>query len=471
MPLRRIRTKEYVRTTRRKRGFPLIRIVGGIALLASTGRFLFNHSTDNQTQVTNIQQATVLPEISLANMKKPDLLQKVVEQTTSSYVVQRGDSFFGILTGNDCTRDESALIIKAFRHFNATTLFPGDSLVLKKNSDSTFHSFQFFRRSHEKFTVLNNDSAISVQREQLPVTGYTYIVNGSLKTSLSEAMFEAGVGDIITVGIADIFAWDINFFIDPRKGDSFQVLFDRKVINGTFCGYGAIRAAKYTLSDQKSFYAFGIRDEEGNLQYFDQHGKALQKQFLKAPLRFSRVSSGFTYRRKHPILGIVRPHLGVDYAAPTGTPVHASADGKVAFAGVKGGYGKLVILSHGGMYQTYYGHLHRFGSGIRSGRRVRQGDCIGLVGATGMATGPHLDYRMKKKGRFVNPMTFSSPPLQSIPADRQEEFSAVRQQCMMLFNERFTGHSGSHLVEITSPERDEPQVVVMKKEKSTEISN
>lgn len=460
----RFRPSKKTRHKRRKRGFPLIRLLGGVLFVIFAGKQLFRNTSDVPSAVNDVQQATVIPEIPLSKLSPPKLLQRNPEIHISEHVVKPGDSFFGILSRFNMDGMESSLVIEAFKHFNATTLFPGDSIVLTRDGDSSFSSIDYFRRSQEKLSVSNRDSILVAQKEILPVTEYTYVVNGHLETSLSEAMYNQGVSDVITAGMADIFAWDINFFIDPRKGDSFQVLFERKMVNGKFCGYGAIYAAKYTLSGRKSFFAFGLRDSSGKMHYFDQDGKALEKQFLKAPLRFSRVSSQFSYRRKHPILGIVRPHLGVDYAAPYGTPVHAAADGKVAFAGKKDGYGNLVILSHGGVYQTYYGHLQHFGSGVRTGRYVRQGDCIGQVGATGLATGPHLDYRMKKNDRFVNPMTFSSPPLQSVPDAQRDAFAAVRQQSMMLFDKRFNGRNGCYLVDITLPDPETPQMVVVKKE-------
>ena len=449
---------------RKKRGFPLIRLAGGCLLVYFIGKQLLKSPATDPVAATNaVQHATELPELSLARPTPSRMPHQPRETAASTHVVKSGDSFFGILSRFNLTGDETSLIIQALKKFEATTLFPGDSIVLKRNCDSSFSSMDFFRGAQDKFAVINQDSIVVGRKETLPVTGYTYLLNGSLETSLSEAMYSQGVGDAITAGIADIFAWDINFFLDPRKGDSFQVLFERPAINGKLCGYGAIRAAKYTLSNQKEFFAFGLRDSAGNMQYFDENGRALQKQFLKAPLRFSRISSKFTYHRKHPVLGIVRPHLGVDYAAPYGTPVHAAADGKILFAGRKGDYGNMVILSHGGVYQTMYGHLQHFGKGIRSGCYVRQGDCIGTVGATGLATGPHLDYRMKKNGSFVNPMTFASPPSQSVPDNRKEEFAAVRARYLALFGKRFNGRSGCFLVDITLPDPDDPQEIVMKK--------
>ena len=422
LPGNRFKPEKNTSLKRNKRGFPLIRLLGGCIVLFFIGKQFFRPAaTESASESGTIQLATVLPELPLSKVQAPHHLQPHSEKITGTHVVKSGDSFFGILSGFDLKGDESSLIIQAFKRFDATTLFPGDSIVLKRNRDSTFSSIDFYRGSLNKYAVVNRDSVIVARREKLPVTGYTYLLNGSLETSLSEAMYQQGVSDVITAGIADIFAWDINFFIDPRKGDTFQVLFEREVINGKLCGYGAIRAAKYTLSNQKQFYAFGLRDSAGNMHYFDENGKALQKQFLKAPLRFSRISSKFTYRRKHPILGIVRPHLGVDYAAPVGTSVRAVGDGRVTKAGRDGANGKMVQLRHPNGYETLYLHLSTIT--VKNGASVSQGQVIGKVGSTGLSTGPHLDFRIRRYGKALNPLRMIFPPGDPVPPEKMDQFA------------------------------------------------
>jgi murein DD-endopeptidase MepM/ murein hydrolase activator NlpD len=263
------------------------------------------------------------------------------------------------------------------------------------------------------------------------------------------------VSDIITGKFADIFAWDINFFLEPRKGDRFQIVFEQKYSEGKFYGYGEILAARY-YSGTKVYAAYAMKDSSGVIHYFDEEGKSTQKQFLKAPLRFSRISSGFTYKRKHPILGIVRPHLGIDYAAPSGTPVLASADGMVRFAGRKGDYGNMVILSHGGVYETYYGHLRSFGSKIRNGAHISQGTIIGTVGATGLATGPHLDYRMKHHDQFVNPSSVILPSQTQIADSDKVHFNGEKKSYVSLMEQRFKMRKGLYVVEIKNEPVEKP---------------
>jgi murein DD-endopeptidase MepM/ murein hydrolase activator NlpD len=314
---------------------------------------------------------------------------------------------------------------------------------------------KFLSRTGHWFTASLKDSVLSSEKRPVEITTYVAIVNGVLETSLSEAMYSHGVSDIITGKFADIFAWDINFFLEPRKGDRFQIVFEQKYSEGKFYGYGEILAARY-YSGTKMYSAYAMRDNYGVMQYFDENGKSTQKQFLKAPLRFSRISSGFTYKRKHPVLGIVRPHLGIDYAAPSGTPVLASADGRVRFAGRKGDYGNLVILSHGGVYETYYGHLRSFGSKMRTGAHVTQGTIIGTVGATGLATGPHLDYRMKHHDKFVNPSSIILPSQTQIADSEKLLFTSEAKTYISLMEQRLGMREGFYVVEIKKEPSEKP---------------
>jgi murein DD-endopeptidase MepM/ murein hydrolase activator NlpD len=307
--------------------------------------------------------------------------------------------------------------------------------------------------------VLSRDSG-GLRAECWPLdrTVHRAVVKGRLETSLSEDLYKHRVGDALVGKIAMILAWDINFFIDPRTGDRFQILFEKEYAEGQFVGYGDVLAVKYVNSG-RTHWAIGLENDEGELEYYNLDGRSVQKQFLKAPLRFSRISSGYTYRRRHPILGIVRPHLGIDYAAPRGTPVYAAADGKITFAGTKSGYGRHVRIAHGGAFETYYGHLHAIRSGIRSGVRVHQGDLIGTVGATGLATGPHLDYRMRRHGSFINPLTVQLPSKEAVPPEAMDRFTARKNACLFLLETRFV-EDGQYTVDIIHPRNDGPAKVV-----------
>jgi murein DD-endopeptidase MepM/ murein hydrolase activator NlpD len=268
-----------------------------------------------------------------------------------------------------------------------------------------------------------------------------------LTTSLSEDLYYYDVGDAVVSKFTDIFAWDINFFVDPQEGDSFDIIFEKKFAEGRFLGYGDILSARY-VNNGHVFYAIGMKQGNDPIQYYDMEGKSLQKEFLKAPLHFNRISSRFSLHRKHPVLGIVRPHLGIDYAAPVGTPVYSAADGKIVAAGIQNGFGKHVRISHGGSYETSYGHLCDYARGVLAGAFVKQGDCIGYVGTTGITTGPHLDYRMTRGGRFVNPLTVSLPRKGGVGADGMSAFSAMRMEYGALLSCRLTGQEGCFLLDM-----------------------
>jgi murein DD-endopeptidase MepM/ murein hydrolase activator NlpD len=218
------------------------------------------------------------------------------------------------------------------------------------------------------------------------------------------------------MAFAEILAWEIDFYKDVREGDQFKVVVEKIYKGDQFIQYGTLHAVEYQRGEK---IIRGIRYKE---DYYNEKGISLRKAFLKAPLRFNRISSRFSRARKHPILGGVRPHFGVDYAAPPGTPIWAVADGTVTSCGWNGGYGNQVILRHMNGYMTYYGHLSGFGLGIRKGVRVRQKQIIGYVGSTGLSTGPHLDYRLAKDSQFQNPLKATFPTGLSIEKGERDTF-------------------------------------------------
>jgi len=248
-------------------------------------------------------------------------------------------------------------------------------------------------------------------------------LGGVIESNLISSFPEGGPSVLLAIELSDIFSWDVDFNTDFRKGDTFRVLVEERWLDGAFRKYGDILAAELSV-DGRVYRAYRF-DTGDRSAYFDEEGKSLRKAFLKAPLSYRRISSGFTKRRMHPILKIARPHLGVDYAAPAGTPVSTVGDGTVVFAGRKGPNGNLVIVRHPNGYATSYGHLARIAKGIRRGAEVRQGDVIGTVGATGRATGPHLDYRIRRNGTFLNPLTVNFPKGGAVPPDRIADFHSV----------------------------------------------
>lgn len=251
-------------------------------------------------------------------------------------------------------------------------------------------------------------------------------LGGIVRSNIVSALPGGGQSALLAIALSDIFSWDVDFNTDFRKGDTFRVLVEERWLDGEFRKYGDILAAELSV-DGHVYRAYRF-DTGSRPDYFDDEGKSLRKAFLKAPLSYRSISSGFTKRRMHPILRIARPHLGVDYAAPAGTPVSTVGDGTVIFAGRKGPNGNLVIVRHPNGYTTSYGHLARIKKGIRRRAEVRQGDVIGTVGSTGLSTGPHLDYRIRRNGTFLNPLAVNLPRGGAIPADRMADFRGMAEE-------------------------------------------
>ena len=250
----------------------------------------------------------------------------------------------------------------------------------------------------------------------------TSVGSGELATSLEGAISQAGAPPVLAYQMADVLQWDLDFTRDLRVGDQFHVLYERVYLDGDYSSLGDILALRYENRGQiLEAYRFGEDDS-----YYDAEGRPLKKMFLRSPLKFSRITSRFSRKRFHPVLKRYRPHYGVDYGAPTGTPVRVTSNGTVRFVGWNKGGGKTVKVRHPGGYESNYLHLSKFAPGISSGRSVRQGEVIGFVGSTGLSTGPHLDYRVKRNGTWIDPLTIKSVPARALSAGERGQFLRMR---------------------------------------------
>ena len=256
------------------------------------------------------------------------------------------------------------------------------------------------------------------------------LTGGVISSSLFGAVAEAGEQDQLAMDLAAIFEWDVDFNTELQKGDSFRVAVKKLYLEGRFAAYGPIQAAEFVRGDH--VYRAVRYDGPNGPEYFTPEGMPVRKPFLRSPLKFSRISSGFTRARFHPILKTTRPHLGVDFAAPTGTPVRSAADGVVLSAGWSGGYGKVVRVRHSRGLETLYGHLSRID--VKPGQHLSQGSLIGAVGSTGLSTGPHLDYRILRQGEYVNPLKLTPPPPEPLPRALMPDFSEVSGKALVLLD-------------------------------------
>ncbi|MFT6916907.1 MAG: murein DD-endopeptidase MepM/ murein hydrolase activator NlpD [Motiliproteus sp.] len=279
----------------------------------------------------------------------------------------------------------------------------------------------------------NGDQYLVEAIEFTPEITHNYR-QGTIDDSLFLSAARAGLSQRKIMELAVIFGWDIDFILDIRQGDSFAMVYEERWLDGNDIGEGEIVAAEF-INQGKTFQALRYTDKKGNSNYFTPEGKSMRKAFLRTPVDFSRISSKFNPNRKHPIFKTRRPHRAVDYAAPTGTPIKTSGDGKVIFAGRKNGYGKVVIVQHGQNYTTLYAHMSRIKSGMKRGKRVKQGQTIGYVGSTGYATGPHLHYEFRINGVHRNPLTVPLPQAEALPKAELARFKPLANDLLAQLND------------------------------------
>lgn len=406
------------------------RILVGILLLtalASTATaFLSNYSVLPSAFVS----ADSLPPIA-PNISDTPIFQELP--------ILRGDTLQGVLRRAELDSDTEASLIRAVSGaFDVRKLRAGNSFMLTRTALREPRKLEY---QIDLDRVLEIDLPASLQEEELAVrvaeiasSVDTVPICATLRGSLFKSLSDAGENPELAIRIADVFAWDLDFNTDPQNGDEFCVLVDKKsYFNGQQPTYGRIHAATYNNMG-KMHDAFAFEDSDGKLAYYSSDGKSLQAAFLRSPLKFAaRISSRFSLSRLHPVLKIRRPHLGIDYAAPIGTPVQSVASGTVIFSGWQGGAGNLITIRHSNGFETLYMHLSR--RQVKSGQKISQGQQIGLVGSTGLSTGPHLDFRIRKNGRYQNFEKMNLPRETSVPAAQRAAFDRARNEFLAAIQE------------------------------------
>jgi murein DD-endopeptidase MepM/ murein hydrolase activator NlpD len=328
--------------------------------------------------------------------------------------VRRGDTVGGLLSRlgvDDAAAVDFLRTDPRARSFHQ--LRPGRTVSAVIGDNGELQSLRYAWSGDKLFAVVRRGNAFQVSETAIAPRALVQMKSAEIRSSLFAASDAADVPDNVAIQLADIFGGEIDFHRDLRRGDHFTVIYEMFESGGEFLHSGRVLAAEF-VNQGKTYRAVYFEDAARHGGYYAADGKNLKKAFLRSPLEFSRISSGFTSSRFHPILQKWRAHRGVDYAAPSGTRVRATADGVVEFAGTQGGYGRLIVLRHQGQVSTWYGHLSGFAGGVRSGARVTQGETIGFVGATGWATGPHLHYEFRIAGKQANPLSTglpAAPPL------------------------------------------------------------
>lgn len=343
--------------------------------------------------------------------------------------VQRNESLYVILDKFDFSPQQIYSITQKVRHFvDIKGIKPGQKYRTYTRSDNPESISQMVWQSNSlDYVVLDwQDDSLRIFKAARPLKSETVAASGTIENSLYQTISDQGASRLLAYKMAEIFAWQINFF-GLRDGDSFKVLYNKQFIDGEYYGVGDVLAAEFVHRGE-TFRAYKFNHEKIS-GYFTDTGASVQKALLKAPFKFSqRVSSHFSHRRYHPILKRYMPHYGVDFAAPYGTPVLAVGDGTVTEAQHRGANGNIIKVSHNETYRTAYLHLKGFASGIYRGAKVKQGQIIGYVGNTGRSTGTHLDYRLYRNNRPVNPLTVDLPSSESIPDSLMDAFKKVRDE-------------------------------------------
>jgi murein DD-endopeptidase MepM/ murein hydrolase activator NlpD len=393
--------------------------------------------------VSEANQSAVSPEADVAVVPVPDPLAEIpppavdtvageapeagpavqTDDALLDLLVQRGDTLEELFRRNglDLT-DLAAMVNMPDVGAGLKRLKPGDHLEIS-HRDSEVVSLRRELDEVKVLSIARGATGFEATMLERPVDLRTSGAHGVIESSLFEAGVAAGMSDRLTMAMAGIFEWDIDFIQDVREGDEFTVIYEELWRDGAKLRNGEIVAAEF-VNQGKVYRAARFRDASGHSDYFTPDGHSMRKAFLRAPLEFTRISSRFNPSRKHPVLNTIRAHRGVDYAAPTGTPIRAAGDGKVTFRGVQGGYGNVIVLQHSNNITTLYGHMSRF-AGAKVGNRVKQGEIIGYVGKTGLATGPHLHYEYRVDGVHRNPLTAIKPPADPVPAQYRNDFVAT----------------------------------------------
>jgi len=357
--------------------------------------------------------------------------------------IQRGDTVASLLARLEVDDPAALKFLRDNQQAKALyQLIPGRTVRVTARADGKLVSLRYLNGGN-LLAIDRNDNAFAVEEEPAQLEQRVLMKSAEIRNSLFGATDAAGLPDAVATQIADIFSTDIDFHRDLRKGDRFSVVYEALYHRGEAVKTGRVLAAEF-INQGKTYQAVYFNYAENQGAYYTPDGRNLRKQFLRSPLEFSRVTSGFTLARFHPVLQTWRAHKGIDYGAPSGTRVKATGDGEVEFVGRQGGYGNVVVLRHQSQYTTWYGHLSSFAKGVRKGKRVAQGEVIGYVGATGLATGPHLHYEFRISGVHQNPLRVAMPEAPRITPAQKPKF----EQNTKLYAQRLDLLRGTNLASL-----------------------
>ena len=394
-------------------------IILGISILLLFVTNSLSDSTISYSELEEINNEEILDKEIILNMEfglpidSFEITKKRVKrnQNLSDILIQYGVSYNYI----------DQLVTKSTPIFNVRKIKAGNWYSVLCNKDS-IGEIAYFIYEVNPLTYIKYSfkDSITVSKEEKEITKVTQYTSGVIESSLWNALNYSETNPMLAIELSEIYAWSIDFF-GIQKGDNFKVIYEEEFVDSISIGISKVHSACFTHFG-KDYWAFEFM-EDSIISFFDDEGNSLRKAFLKSPLRYSRISSNFSNSRMHPVLKIRRPHHGIDYAAATGTPVHSIGDGIVIKKGYqRTGGGRYVKIKHNSVYTTVYMHFSKFGAGISTGTRVTQGQIIGYVGKSGLATGPHLDFRVYMNGKAIDPLKLKSPPVSPIHKDNLEKY-------------------------------------------------
>ena len=401
-------------------------VIGGVAFLTALILISSQIAKQRNQAASMALSPTAPPEI-----KRWGFSLNTYQLTENT--LRSGDVLGEILMRQGLTYPQVAALVEASKGvFNINSMRAGKTLFFLKQAQEAHATQMVYEPSPYEYVVFSLTEPFQVNVVKRDVKTEIVAASGVLETSFWQALTNNGLNDELADGMIDVLASSVDFY-HQRQGDRFKVVYEQHFVEGVAVGTGKIIAAMYER-EGKSFYAFNYEKEGEKVDYYDFDGRPAKKAFLKSPVKFSRISSRFNLHRLHPILGYRKAHLGTDYAAPYGTPIIAVAEGVVEEATRRGGNGNFVKIRHDGTYETQYLHMQGFARGIRSGTRVAQGQTIGYVGATGLATGPHCCFRFWKNGREVDHLRLNLPQPQPITGETLQQFLVVRDQLLQMLN-------------------------------------
>ena len=391
--------------------FPRMHLKYLTALFTVLVILLFWQSFDNQITV----------ELVVPDLSSEGIAQDQPELDISVHEIRSGDNLSAIFAQNGLTPQELYTIVSNSDYERLLrAIQPGETLEFSRTEDGQLVQMDYVRSAVQTERFIIDGQNVMYQQLKKAPEYRTRFAQSTIDSSLFLSAQQSGMSDALTMELAQIFGWDIDFALDIRRGDQFSLIYQEKFVDGEFVGLGPILSARF-INNGRQFDAIRFTDSNNYSDFYSPNGRSMRKAFLRTPVEFARISSHFSLNRKHPVLNTIRNHRGTDYAAPTGTPIRAAGDGKITTASRKGGFGNTIIIQHGQRYSTLYAHLSAYHRSVKTGRTVKQGQTIGYVGATGLATGPHLHYEFRVNGVAVNPVTAKLPsaePVNKADADR-----------------------------------------------------